>query len=501
MREKNYTSIEPLDRIGMAVLLILSLLIGIVILQGDVVSANVRNFSWKNQIIGADDTSFMMTFSRPMDKKSVEDNLKIEPPLAGKTSWSGRRFFYTLLTPAPYGTNYKVSLEGAKDKFAAKEGKNRPIQPFTGNFSTRDRVIVYIGVEGEEQGRLILYNLNKQQKKVITPKNYIVLDFQAYPNGDRILYSARTADNPDITSAQIYSVTTGITNNNTKEPEREGKVETLVDSRDYQNLKFDLSPDGQTIVVQRANKKQVGEYGLWFLPAKTDNGKPPTPQAIQSAPGGDFLITPDSQAVAVTQGQGTAIIPLQKDGTKPLDFLPQFALVQTFSKDGSQAAMVKYNQDFTKALFLVSNQGEQKEILRGKGDIISCQFDTASPTLYCLLTQLIGNGEYAQEQPYFVAFDLKTGKQKPLIVLPNNQRNVQLSLAPDGLGLLFDQVQSQSQTNPNQPPQQTVLTTIDGLPVVSSSLWFMPLDPISGLGNDMKPEQLPLPGFHPRWLP
>ncbi|MDB9358490.1 Ig-like domain-containing protein, partial [Nodularia spumigena CS-587/03] len=139
------TSIQPLDRVAIAFMVLLTLLIGFMIFKGDVVAARVREFTWENQQIGADDTSFTLNFSRPMDIKSVEKNLKIEPPLAGKISWAGRRMVYTLLTPAPYGTNYEVRLQDARDRFAEQEGKNRVIQPFTGNFRSRDRVIIYIG--------------------------------------------------------------------------------------------------------------------------------------------------------------------------------------------------------------------------------------------------------------------------------------------------------------------------------------------------------------------
>lgn len=226
----------------------------------------------------------------------------------------------------------------------------------------------------------------------------------------------------------------------------------------------------------------------------------PTPKRLKSQPGGDFIITPDSKAVAVAQGQGAAILSLQPDASKPLDFLPQFGLVQAFSKDGSQAAMVKFNTDFTRELFLVTNQGVQRQLLRTKGSILGCQFDTASPTLYCLLTQLLP-GELYQEQPYLVAIDLKSMQQKPLLALPPDQRNVEMSLAPDGLGLLFDQVVSQ--TIVTDSSQANMLTTDDGQPIATSSLWFMPLLPISDPAavDEIKPQQLPIVGFHPRWLP
>ncbi|KYC43413.1 hypothetical protein WA1_11275 [Scytonema hofmannii PCC 7110] len=495
---------NPIDRVAISFLLILSLLTGLLILQGDAVKPSVRHFSWENQKIGADDSSFALTFSRPMDTKTVEENLKIDPPLAGKVSWAGRRMVYTLLTPAPYGTNYNVKLQGARDKFLEQEGKNRLIEPFTGTFRTRDRVILYVGADKEDKGQLVLYNLTQEQRKVLTPKDLIVMDYKPFPNGEKILFSAR-ANTQDLTSSQLYTVTTGISAISNKKSEPSSKINLILDNKEYQNLKFDLSPDGQTIVVQRGKKDDPGDFGLWFLPVNKKNDgenseEQPVLKRLQSQPVGDFVITPDSKAVAVAQGQGAAILPLQTDASKPLDFLPQFGLVQAFSKDGSQAAMVKFNTDYTKDLFLVTNQGIQRQLLRTPGSILSCQFDTASPTLYCLLTQILPGGLY-QEQPYLVAIDLKSGQQKPLMVLPAEQRNVEMSLAPDGLGLLFDQIVPQSTATGSSPAN--LLTTDDGQAISTSRLWLMPLLPISdpSASVDIKPEQLPLVGFHPRWLP
>lgn len=497
---KSYKLIQPLDGIAIAVMLLLSVLIGLIIWKGDVVKPMVRTFTWENQQIGAEDLSFSLTFSRPMDSKSIEENLKIDPPLAGKTSWAGRRMVYTLLTPAPYGTKYQVKLEKGQDKYSQAEGKNRVMQPFTGSFSTRNRVILYIGANPEVQGQLVLYNLTQEQKKVLTPKDLIVMDFEPFPNGEKILFSARSAKNPDLLSAQLYTVSTGISSQIGTEIAAAGKVDLILDNKEYQNLKFDLSADGKIIVIQRGKRDNPGDFALWYLSTSNDNSaEKPTPKRLQGQPGGDFLITPDSKAVAVSQGQGTAIVSLDGDSNKPLDFLPQFGLVQAFSKDGSQAAMVKFNTDYTRDLFLVTNQGVQKQLLKTTGSILSCQFDPASPSLYCLVTQLISKEQYI-EQPYLVSIDLKTGKQKPLLLLPPAQRNVQTNLAPDGLGFLFDQVVPIA--NNTTPLPANTLKTDDGEPIASSSLWLMPMLPIADNTNiDIKPEQLPLMGFHPHWLP
>ena len=130
----NKKFVQPLDRVSLILIIILTVLIGLVILKGDAVKPSVRYFSWENQKIGADDISFSLTFSRPMDIESVEDNLKIEPPLAGKISWAGRRMAYTLLTPAPYGEENKDKIEEAKDKIADAKRTKKVIKQITGKF-------------------------------------------------------------------------------------------------------------------------------------------------------------------------------------------------------------------------------------------------------------------------------------------------------------------------------------------------------------------------------
>jgi hypothetical protein len=300
---------------------------------------------------------------------------------------------------------------------------------------------------------------------------------------------------------KLYTVTTGITINPPPQvaatpddrplvappAKPPGEVQLVLDSKDYQNLKFDLSADGQVIVVQRVNRNDPADFGPWIL----RDGKPP--ETLKGEPGGDFLITPDSNSLAISQGQGLAILPLEPDA-KPLDFLPKFGMVLTFSRDGSRAAMVKFNTDRTRSLFLVTNQGTQKELLRTTGSILKAQFDPARQVLYCLLTELIIEGDLYREKPYLAAIDLKTSKLTPLLELPE-QRDIQMSLAPDGIGILFDQATTTDTAN-----SKAVQRTQDGKVIADSQLWLLPLD-IEKPTVALQPEALPLNGLHPRWLP
>jgi hypothetical protein len=478
---------HPLDRVAIAFLLGLSLVILALLFSGNHSAPKVRDFSWQNKPISSADTAFTLSFSRPMDRKSVEDGLKIDPPLPGRMSWAGRRMAYTLNQPMEYGREFTLNLQGAKERF----NQNSTLQPFSSKFRSRDRAFAFIGAKDDQVERLVLVNMTQgnmtqDKQRILTPSNLKVMDFYAYPDREKILFSAvdRNSPNPSPTEQKLYTVTTGLGK------AEGGKVELLLDNQDYQNLKFTLSDNGEIIVVQRVNRKNTNEFAPWVMrPGKT-------PEELKTQqPGGDFLITPDSSAIAIAQGQGMAILPLES-GADPLAFLPKFGTVLGFSRDGNMAAMLKFNTDFTRSLFLITNQGVQKEVLKITGSIRNAIFDPTGRLLYCLLTEL-QQGETYQEQPYLAVMDLKTALEgdpkvalKPLVKLPK-QREIQVSLAPDGRAILFDQTA-------NDPNIATPMTN----ELDKSRLWIFPTETLqSGDWNtQITPIDL-LSGFHPRWIP
>lgn len=499
--------LQPLDRTAIVLILILSILIGGLLLKGDRVAAKVRTFSWQNRQVGAEDTAFILTFSRPMDQASVEQNLQIDPPLPGKVSWAGRRMAYTLESPAPYGKTFTLKLDNARERFSQTEDSRTQMLPFTGQFQSRDRAFVYLGVEGQEAGRLILANLTQQQQQILTPDHLVVMDFKPYPDGDRILFSAteRTAQTKGVLDQQLYTVTTGIQVQSpatslfapkaeptqAKSIHAAGEVELVLDSKAYQNLKFDLSPDGQTIAVQRVKRDDPGDYGLWILRSGAK------PEKVNGDPGGNFLIAPDSQSLAMSQGQGMAILPLATEA-QTLDFLPKYGVILSFARDGSAAAMVKFNVDPsnpTRSLFVVTNQGTEKEVLKTDGSILEAAFDPTKQNLYCLYTKRLP-GDIYEEEPYIAAINLANSQRIDLLQLPV-QRDIQMSLAPDGLGLLFDQVISN-----DKPNAQGAIRSKEGKPITSSKLWLLPLlQDDRGIPTPADPQPLELAGLRPRWLP
>ncbi|MGB7413223.1 MAG: hypothetical protein WA902_03360, partial [Thermosynechococcaceae cyanobacterium] len=273
---------------------------------------------------------------------------------------------------------------------------------------------------------------------------------------------------------QLYTVTTGLQVDAPDLPStpasKPGQTELVLDNEKYQILKFELSQSGERIVVQRSrrNGKALGNVELWQL----TNG---SLKQLEGVTGGDFLIAPDSNTLVIAQGEGIALLPLDKQQTnKPLGFLPKFGVVLSFAPDGTAATMLKFNPDYSRSLFLVTNQGVQKELLNTEGSILSTAFGPQKKTLYGLLTE-IQPGKDDIENPYLAKIDLASGRLTKLLNLsPQDQTNI--SLAPDGSALLFDQV---STTGVQE----------------SSTLKLLALN-----SSNNVPELLAA-GSNPRWLP
>ncbi|MDG2990771.1 hypothetical protein L3556_07485 [Candidatus Synechococcus calcipolaris G9] len=433
-RSPSRTFPQPLDRAALSVLAIAFVLTLLLLWGGDQTLPQVREFSWQDRQVGAEDKAFILSFNRQMDWPSVQENLVIDPPLPGKVSWSGRRLAYTLLQPIPYGQAFQLKLEGATSNTNPTD-----MQPFQGQFRSRDRALVYLGT-GVEEGRLILNNLTLQKKIFLTPPELRVFDFQPYPAGDRILFSATDRDNGNGFDPQLYTASTGLYFNAPEQPKgspiEPGQIELILDNRDFQILKFDLSADGQTIVVQRVNRQNLNETSLWALNRRYQ------PRRLDQVAAGDFQIAPDNETLVIAQGQGIALSPLdgQQTTTSQLDFLPQFGMVLGFSRDGRTAALVRFNPDFSRSLFLVNNQGVSRELLQTNGSLLTAAFDPLGKFLYCVLTELTEDQDY-REQPYLVLIDLEDGSVTRLLEF-NQYQEIQISLAPDGSAIAFDRSQA-----------------------------------------------------------
>jgi dipeptidyl aminopeptidase/acylaminoacyl peptidase len=487
----NYLS--AFDRVSLSAIALLTLLLGVILWRGEQTPLRVTRFSWQGEKIGVQDQAFTLSFNQPVDQKSVENHLIIEPPLLGKMSWQGNRLVYSLADTPLYGTNYQIKLEQATGP-----DLQRKMEPFVSLFSTHDRALVYVGVSGEERGRLILYDITdpKQPKKtILTAKDLLVRQFQIYPGGDKILFSAQDPSQPDGT-LQLFTVTTGIRLSLASPEVRPGKLERVLDNQDYANLAFKLSANGQTLIVLRSNRQNPADSGLWMVPITTStvSTSPPSTARPLGVQGDNFVVSPNGKYVAVAQQRGVSLVPLTADAG-PSQFLEGFDKAIAFSKNSQQLLLTQNNADYTRSLILREADGTVEEISRGIYPILDCKFEPKQEKiLYCLRTDLVKREDgNLHEEPFLSAINLETWQDRPLLALPN-YRDVQMTVSPDGVALSFDQVATTVAMSSRD------LLTPSRQAITDARIWLLMLTDNRSVPTAIMPKEITA-GFSPQWMP
>ncbi|TVQ58950.1 MAG: hypothetical protein EA366_05705 [Spirulina sp. DLM2.Bin59] len=456
------------------------------LILGDRSRPQITNFSWENLIIGAQHDYFFLDFNRPMDG-AVLDNLTITPPLPGKGAMVGQRLAYTLEDIPSYGREYQITIEDGAELPRSRRHAARPLTPFSATVKTRDRLLAYIGVEGEEEGRLVISNLTREKKEILTPPDLVVTNFQVTGGGDRILFFAFAKGNPDGFNAQELYRTTTAPDRLTEDDPPPGQIRRLLDAQTYQNLQFDLAPGNDAVVIERVNRQNPNDAGLWLL---TPNGDL-RPLGIQ---GNRFRISPDGQVVAVRDGQantnrsGVTILPLTSTATKR-EFLPAHEDLLAFSpRDYREKIMVKRRDQRQRSLVVINAEGRERELITTTGLILDCHFEPRQAVLlYCLQAERL-DPQQTEITPFVTLINVQNGREVPLVALTNDL-NVRMAMAPDGRYLAFDQVIESANDSRRQIPPGTV--------------WILPLpDFIEGASlPDLVPPERYAAGLDPQWIP
>jgi hypothetical protein len=457
--------IKKFDLLALGSIIIASLLIIAIQWNDNSSGFRVSNFSWQNRTISSLDRQFTIDFDRPVDRRQIESSLQIQPPLKGTVSWSGNKLFYTLTEIPLAETKFKIKLLGDKT-----------IESFNSNFKTRDRLFAYLGINEEESDKIVIYNYTRKRKEIITPKDLIVTEFRVIAGGAKIIFFAYDRSNiiDGLDRLQLYTVTTGI------DDSRLGSIEKIADDIEYQNIDFDVANDGNTVVIERLNRKNLREASLWLAVA----GELPRSLGII---GDSFRLSPDGKKLAVAQNSGVNLIDLTTPQIKT-EFFKNYPEIINFAPDSQRILLAKYNPDYSRSLSLVNlaTKEQSVEIFRSFSLISNCQFEPRQhKTVYCIKNDLtVENGQYRQT-PFLTAINLETKQNIPLLSIPNSS-DVRITISPDGALLLFDRaiVSSVGQTQA----------------ITDGSIWSLPLLDIEATGKPAPPQQLGT-GFYPQWLP
>ncbi len=419
----------PLDRLILGITLISMLILTGLIGLEYWVPPQVQDFNWDHQQVTAHQRHLILTFNRAMDLDSVAQHLTLTPPLSGEARWLGKRLIYVLDEPAQYGQVYQVVLEGAQDRY----GQVMP-KAFKSEFQTPDPQVVVVGLTDAELGRLVLLNLTTQDRTVLTPPELKVTEFHPVREGQTLYFFGTQGTSQE---QDLYQLTLS-----------DQTLTRVLDHETYHNLKFQVSPDGSLLIVERINPQNPIQTEIWIRQQPSDSFKPISLGANLT---GDFLITPDNSSLIMARGQGLAIIPLTPAVTET--FLPEFGQILAIKSDGTAGAMIKFNPDFTRSLWIVNNVGSRQEILKTEGSILGGQFAPSGSIFYCLVTQL-SLIDYT-ESPRLLAIDWEAGEQTELVTA-EFPTELDFSVAPDGRQLLYTLLDpAPGALNPRAPLSRT----------------------------------------------
>lgn len=455
--------IKRRDVLIWGVILVLGLVLAGLMGRGDRQALAVVAFPDQDRHLGVQDAGLTLTFNRWLRPEQLNGTLEITPPLAGRLGGGGRTLTYTFTELPVYSTQYRL-------RWSVAGGK-----PFEADFRSHDRAFAYIGLQGSQEGRLMLYNLSRRQQVPLTPPDLFVTNFRMPPAGDWVFFTAYPRRDPQGLKQQtLYRISTGW---NFDQPQRQniprGRLEKILDTADYENGRFDLAPDGSVLVMERRSRQNPQENNLWRI-SPTGEGRSLGLTAQR------FFFTPDSQGIAVIQDKRFALVPLIENGGAPV-YVTGYDDLLAIAPDGVQLASKRTPQG--QSLWLITRTGEAQEILNSPTVAIDCQFSPRNLAhLYCLkLDVSLVQGQY-QQVPYLAQIDWQKRQEKPILNLPQTQ---EMQIAPDGVGLLFDQVGLDANGG-----------------VTSGKIWAMglPLPPADNPPQGWRSEEL-IPGFRPRWFP
>jgi len=471
----------PVERGILAAVGVLALAIAGVAIAGDRSQPRVLAFSWAERPIGRSDRSLTLTFDRPMDWESIAEGLDISPALPGKVSWAGHTFAFTPSDLLAYGEDYTLRLEGARAQPPSPRQAARALPTFEASFATRDRAFAYLGVEGDEAGRLILRNETRDRTTELTPLDLVVTNFEPYATGDRILFSAYERHQGNgIADQQLYTVSTGLGG---ATGERAGRIQLLLPADEYQNLRFDLAERGDLAIVQRVNRSNRADASLWVVPVAGE----PRSLGLQS---NEFKLTPEGDAVAIAQERGVALVPLG-ESAEGWQFFPGYSRLLAFSaRDRRAKLLVRDNDDLSQSLYLLEGRGRARELMQTRGRFLDCTFEPRHEMhLYCLHTEPL-DAEQAIASPFLTLVELEDAEGVPLVALADDP-NIRMSLAPDGRDLLFDQVVRPTRQRSDRPAE------------IEGSIWQLSLPDLASRRAyvNFRPPREVRRGVDPHWLP
>ncbi|HMR01626.1 MAG TPA: Ig-like domain-containing protein, partial [Candidatus Gracilibacteria bacterium] len=182
-----------------------------------------------------------ITFNRAMDRRSVEQAFKVDPPLEGVFLWHGNTVSYELENLPHYDQSITLTINAS-----ARDTNGKTLtKPFVTSIQTAPVQILYLGSSQEELDRLILYNPETKHKQILTQPDFAIEQFAEIPQSkDILLLGAYGGNQPEL-----YRLTP-----------QTGTMTQLTNDPTQLNNKFTISPTGDNVALSRIQLSETGTY-------------------------------------------------------------------------------------------------------------------------------------------------------------------------------------------------------------------------------------------------
>ncbi|GAC1323460.1 MAG: hypothetical protein NVS2B16_06330 [Chloroflexota bacterium] len=187
-------------------------------------------------------TPIQVTFTEPMDVRSVQRNFRVVPKVAGSFNWSGDQLLFRPNKVLSYSTKYRVEIGAGAVSASGKHMYRR----YIGSFTTQAPHLLYLGTQGDEQYRLVLASIDGH-RDVLGDAGVQVTDYSLSFDRSLIVYVSRR---PGATHANDLSLLSL----------GDGKSRHVFSHPGWDISEPHLSPDNKTIVFLATNVRLCQKY-------------------------------------------------------------------------------------------------------------------------------------------------------------------------------------------------------------------------------------------------
>ncbi len=423
----------------------LLLMIGVVIWRGDRVGAQITVTippdggtigSWGK--IGVE-------FKQPMQTKSIETRIALEPDVPGHTQWEGNTLWYIPQRPLSPDTQYRFTV-----KSGGLAQDNRPmLRNLSVNFHIRQPDVIYLATNNN-QFDLWSIPLVGGKARQLTSTGGKVFDFAASHDGAQIAYTVNNVQG----GIDLWLV------------QRDGSHPRLLENCGKDRcIEPAWSPDSKEIVYLKDVLNTVNvtsPTGIWVI-------DPTSGQTDYLFPGTDTSWSPDGTYLAILDANSGFIRVLNVETGKGIQITAQADIPPQWYPDGARMIYADLQTASGMPFVILSevdlSTNHVSRFLSNDADKVEYGIPAVSPDGQSLVMSLRFLSGGLTKQLWYMGID---GSHKKAITSDEEYYSAHYSWDPQGGAVLFQRVKlGDSQSDPevmvwDRTTAQTRMLVSDG---------------------------------------